>query len=54
MLEVYEKKYNKHIAEKIANLPDQDIIVLRASVNLFTDLGEEKRISYKQLFDEIE
>ena len=54
MLEVFETKYTDHVEKKIKGLPEQDDIVLKAAVNLFSDVGEEKRVSYKQLFDETE
>ena len=54
MLNVYEQIYSSRIAEKVGNLPVQDLIVLSAAVIFFSDRGEEKRLPLKQLYKEVE
>ena len=54
MLGVYEEKKGSKIAETVQSLPRQDIIVLRAAVQCYGDIGEEKSASVKELYEETE
>lgn len=52
VLNVFDEKYGSKVFEILASLSRQDIVVLEAMCNLFESLGEERKISFLQLFEE--
>ena len=54
ILEVNEAKYGSKIAQTIRSLTRQHMVILNALAELFEEIGEEKAVPYKKVFDAVE